>query len=100
MRWLDGVTDLNGCECEQAPGDGEGQGSLTCCSPWGCKQTQLKRLSLLAVILEAGSQTVCSVSVSFCFCLVLVLQISLQSSCCKLSQFSSNLLSVEMDKNT
>ena len=58
MRWLDGVTDLSGCECEQTPGDGEGQGSLTCCSPWGCKQTQLKRLSLVSVILEAGSQTV------------------------------------------
>ena len=22
---------------EQSLGDGEGQGSLTCCSPWGCK---------------------------------------------------------------
>ena len=26
---------LNGHECEQAPGDSEGQKSLTCCSPWG-----------------------------------------------------------------
>ena len=25
-------------EFEQAPGDGEGQGSLACCSPWGCKE--------------------------------------------------------------
>ena len=24
-------------EFEQAPGDGEGQGSLVCCSPWGCR---------------------------------------------------------------
>ena len=24
-------------EFEQAPGDGEGQGSLACCSPWGCR---------------------------------------------------------------
>ena len=29
---------LNGHEFEQAPGDGEGQGSLECCSPWGCKE--------------------------------------------------------------
>ena len=29
---------LNGCEFEQAPGDGEGQGSLVCCSPWGRKE--------------------------------------------------------------
>ena len=30
---------LNGQEFEQAPGDGEGQGSLACCSPWGCKES-------------------------------------------------------------
>ena len=26
---------FNGHEFEQAPGDGDGQGSLVCCSPWG-----------------------------------------------------------------
>ena len=30
---------LNGHEFEQAPGDGEGQASLECCSPWGCKES-------------------------------------------------------------
>ena len=29
---------LNGHEFGQALGDGEGQGSLECCSPWGCKE--------------------------------------------------------------
>ena len=29
---------LNGHEFEQAPGDGEGQGRLLCCSPWGHKE--------------------------------------------------------------
>ena len=29
---------LNGHEFEQAPGGGEGQGSLVCCSPWGRKE--------------------------------------------------------------
>ena len=29
---------LNGHEFEQALGDGEGQGSLECCSPWGHKE--------------------------------------------------------------
>ena len=28
---------LNGHEFEQALGDGEGQGSLACCCPWGRK---------------------------------------------------------------
>ena len=28
---------FNGHQLEQTPGDGEGQGSLACCSPWGCK---------------------------------------------------------------
>ena len=30
---------LDGHEFEQAPGDGEGQGSLACCSPWGRKES-------------------------------------------------------------
>ena len=29
---------LSGHEFEQALGDGEGQGSLVCCSPCGCKE--------------------------------------------------------------
>ena len=33
---------VNGHEFEQAPGDGKGQGSLACCSPWvENSQTQL-----------------------------------------------------------
>ena len=28
---------LNGHEFEQTPGNSEGQGSLACCSPWGCR---------------------------------------------------------------
>ena len=30
---------FNGHESEQAPGDGEGQGGLACCSPWGHKES-------------------------------------------------------------
>ena len=30
---------LNRTNSEQALGDGEGQGSLACCSPWGCKKS-------------------------------------------------------------
>ena len=32
---------LNGYELEQNPGDGEGQESLACCSPWGCKESDM-----------------------------------------------------------
>ena len=32
-RWL------NGHEFEQTPGDSVGLGSLACCSPWGCKES-------------------------------------------------------------
>ena len=41
MKWLDGITDSNRHEFEQASGDGEGQGSLECCSPWGCKDLDM-----------------------------------------------------------
>ena len=30
---------LSGHEFEQASGVGDGQGSLVCCSPWGCKES-------------------------------------------------------------
>ena len=33
MRWLDNITDS--VEFEQALGNGEGQGKMACCSPWG-----------------------------------------------------------------
>ena len=32
---------LNGHESEQTPGDREGQGSLACCSSWGCKESDM-----------------------------------------------------------
>ena len=46
MRWLDGITDFNGHEFEQAAllklhWFGDGQGSLTCCSPWGHKELDM-----------------------------------------------------------
>jgi len=36
IRWLDGITKH---EFEQSLGDSEGQGSLACCSSWGCKKS-------------------------------------------------------------
>ena len=40
MRWSDGITDLSD-EIEQTLGDSEGQGTLACCSPWGCKESDM-----------------------------------------------------------
>ena len=32
---------LNGYEFKQVPGVGDIQGSLACCSPWGCKESDM-----------------------------------------------------------
>ena len=35
---------LNGHDLEQTPVVGDEQGSLTCCSPWGCKELDMTEL--------------------------------------------------------
>ena len=35
------MSRLDGHEFEQAPGVGNGQGSLVCCSPWGHKELEM-----------------------------------------------------------
>ena len=32
---------LDGHEHKSTPGDGEGQGSMACCSPWGCEKLDI-----------------------------------------------------------
>ena len=41
MRKLDGITDSMDVSLKQTPGDGEGQGNLACCSPWGHKESDM-----------------------------------------------------------
>ena len=35
---------LDGHEFEQTLGIGDGQGSLACCGPWGCKELEVIEL--------------------------------------------------------
>ena len=41
MRWLDGITRLNGHEFEWSLGVGDGQGGLVCCDSWGRKESDM-----------------------------------------------------------
>ena len=41
MRRLDGTTDSMGMSLSKLNGHSEGQGSLLCCSPWGCKELDM-----------------------------------------------------------
>ena len=45
---------LNGHEFEQTLGDGEGQGSLACCSPWGRKEMDMTEQQQEPVIVLPG----------------------------------------------
>ena len=39
MRWLDGFTHTMDMNLGKVLGDGKGQGGLTCCGPWGHKES-------------------------------------------------------------
>ena len=41
MRWLDSITDSNFWWIWENSGRCEGQGSLVCCSSWGCKESDV-----------------------------------------------------------
>ena len=44
MRWLYGITGLNGHEFGWTPGVGDGQGGLACCGSWGHKESDTTEL--------------------------------------------------------
>ena len=39
VGWHHQLNGLNGHEFEQVPGVGDGQGSLVCCSPCSCRES-------------------------------------------------------------
>ena len=50
---------LNRHEFEQALGDGEGQGSLACCSPWGHKKSNTtEQLHNNTTLAEPGFESI------------------------------------------
>ena len=55
---------LNGHEFEQTPGDDEGEGSLTCCSPWGLKELDMTEC------LNRNNNFIVQTSVQFESCLI------------------------------
>ena len=50
---------LDGHEFKEAPGVDDGQGSLACCSPWGCREsdtTEQQNFSCAGSFLAEGSE--------------------------------------------
>ena len=50
---------LNGHESEQAPGDGGGQESLVCCSPWGHKESWLRDWTTILKLGRSEENSAC-----------------------------------------
>ena len=58
---------LNGHEFQQALGDGEGQGRLACCSPWGRKESDMTECLNINNIQSYYHLLYCFVFVGFFF---------------------------------
>ena len=52
LRWLGWHHWITGHEFEYTLEVGDGQGSLVCCSPWGCKETWLSNGTITIIIEE------------------------------------------------
>ena len=71
---------INGLEFEQALGDGEGHGSLPCCSPWNGKELDMTELlnnkliksGLLNDLKYAGTDWSLKCPFTFCYVAALI----------------------------
>ena len=60
---------LNRHEFQQTQGNGEGQGDLVCCSPWGCKEldmTERPKTAKLKSELEKFLQIISTLNAKLC----------------------------------
>ena len=56
IRWLDGITNFMSMSLGMLWGVGHGQGSLTCCDPWGHKELYTtERLNRTELGLASGT---------------------------------------------
>ena len=55
---------LDGHEFEQALGDGEGQGSLVCCSPWGHKESDTTEQLNRTDVVNTGCYTIVDIYIA------------------------------------
>ena len=63
IRWSDGIIDS--MDMSQTPGDGEGQESLECCSPWGHKKSDMiKQLKNKLLFLNIFNFSYCIIMVT------------------------------------
>ena len=70
---------LNGHEFEQAPGVGDGQGSLACCSPWVAELDTIEWMNWTELIINIGkflSNSACLIYISLKSPIFLTLTIS------------------------
>ena len=81
--WQDEVVgwhhQLNGHESEQAPGVGDGQGSLACCSPWVAELDTIEWMNWTELIINIGkflSNSACLIYISLKSPIFLTLTIS------------------------
>ena len=64
MRWLDGITNSMDMNLGKLKRDGDGQGSLACCSSQGCKESDMTQqlnnttLQIVASLIEEAKRVV------------------------------------------
>ena len=103
LRWLDGITDLDGLESEWTLGVVDGHGGLACCDSWGRKESDTtERLHFLSFSnplawqlqtfsLDYYSSSLISTNLLVFACSLFVLHLSHKSCLSKISSMLKNI---------